>query len=214
MSRFHRVLAAAIFIALAPVFARAQAPISEPRAVTDVVVRPGDVLRLKFWPEQQYSGDYQVETSGAVAIPLLGELNIAGQSLSAVRDTVRARYRMLTTNGVVIVSLQFRVSVLGEVGRPGLYPVDATQSVFDALSQAGGPTDRADLAHVRLLRDDHVVVLDAAAALATASPVLGVLLESGDRIVVPAKSVSRLTWQNLLTVLQTAGLVFALTQHR
>lgn len=214
MSRFHRVFAAAILIALVPVFARAQTPVPEPHVVTDAVVRPGDVLRLKFWPEQQYSGDYQVETSGVVAIPLLGEINVGGQPLSAVRDTVRTRYRMLTNNGVAIVSLQFRVSVLGQVARPGLYPVDATQSVFDALSQAGGPTDRADLAHVRLLRNDHAVILDAATALATGSPMLSVLLESGDRIVVPAKSVSWLTWQNALTVLQTVGLVIALTQHR
>lgn len=214
MSHFRRVFAAAILIVLVPIFAQAQAPIPEPHVVTDVVVRPGDVLRLKFWPEQQYSGDYQVETTGVVAIPLLGELHVAGQPLSAVRDTVRQRYRMLTTDGVAIVSLQFRISVLGQVVRPGLYPVDATQSVFDALSQAGGPTDRADLAHVRLLRQDHVVLLDAATALATGSPMLSVLLESGDRIVVPTKSVNWLTWQNALTALQTIGLVVALTQHR
>jgi polysaccharide export outer membrane protein len=213
MPRSHRLFALALLLAVAPVTVRAQTSTPEPHAVTDAIVRPGDLLRLKFWPEQQYSGDYQVETSGVVAIPLLGELNVAGQQLSVVRDTIRNRYRSLTTNGVAIVSLQFRVSVLGQVGRPGLFNVDATQSVYDALSLAGGPTTQADLQRIRLLRNDHVVVLDAENAMQTGSPMLSVLLQSGDRVVVPARHITWLTWQNALTALQTIGLVVALARH-
>jgi polysaccharide export outer membrane protein len=213
MSRSACLVALALGLLLGPQRAHAQNPVPEPHAVTDIIVRPGDLLRVKLWPEQQYSGDYQVETSGMVAIPLLGEIHIAGMPLSAVRDTVRDRYRSLTTNGIAIVSLQFRVSVLGDVGRPGLYQVDATQSVFDALSQAGGATLDADLQNIRLLRNNHVVLLDAAQAMETGSPMLSVLLQSGDRIVVPAKTGTWLTWQNALTLLQTVGLVIALARH-
>lgn len=204
---------AALFALTAPAARAQQDSIPEPHAVTDVVVRPGDVLRIKFWPEQQYSGDYQVETSGIVAIPLLGELDVSGKDLAVVRTEVRNRYRAMTTNGIAIVSLQFKVSVLGAVARPGLYPVDATQSVFDALSLAGGPLNNADLSDIRLLRHDHVVVLNARQAIETGSPMLSVLLESGDRIVVPAKRVNWLTWQNALAALQTVGLIIALARH-
>jgi polysaccharide export outer membrane protein len=213
MSRSPRLLALTLLLAFAPMPVRAQSSTPEPHAVTDAIVRPGDLLRLKFWPEQQYSGDYQVETSGVVAIPLLGELNVAGQQLSVVRDTIRNRYRSLTTNGVAIVSLQFRVSVLGQVARPGLFNVDATQSVYDALSLAGGPTPQADLQRLRLLRNGHVVVLDAENAMETGSPMLSVLLQSGDRVVVPARHITWLTWQNALTALQTVGLIVALARH-
>lgn len=215
MPRSLRVVALLMGFAFAPAVVGAQNPGSppEPHVVTDVVVHPGDVLRIKFWPEQQYSGDYEVETSGVVAVPLLGELDVGGKKLSTVRTQVRNRYRALTTNGVAIVSLQFRVSVIGEVEHPGLYPVDATQTVFDALSQAGGPGPDADLAHIRLLRHDHVVILNAAAAMETGAPMLSVLLESGDRIVVPRKASTWLTWQNALSVLQTIGLIVALARH-
>ncbi len=215
MPRSLRILSLLIGFALVPAVVGAQNPTSspEPRAVTDVLVRPGDVLRIKFWPEQQYSGDYEVETSGVVAVPLLGELNVSDKTLGDVRTEVRNRYRALTTNGVAIVSLQFRVAVIGDVLRPGLYPVDATQTVFDALSQAGGPGPNADLAHIRLLRNDHVVVLNGAAAMETGTPALGIVLESGDRIVVPPKPRRWLTWQNALTVLQTIGLIVALARH-
>jgi len=154
-----------------------------------------------------------VETSGIVAIPLLGEMHVAGKPLSEVRNEVRDRYRSLTTNGVAIVSLQFRVSVLGQVARPGLYAVDATQSVFDALSQAGGPTPGADLTRVRLIRDDHVVILDAKQAEETGAPLLSILLQSGDRIIVPQQTMTWLSWQNALTALQTIGLIIALAKH-
>lgn len=212
MSRSFCLILAAVSLALPP-RAHAQNPVPEPHAVTDVILRPGDIVRLKLWPEQQYSGDYQVETSGIVAIPLLGEMHVAGKSLSEVRNEVRDRYRSLTTNGVAIVSLQFRVSVLGQVARPGLYPVDATQSVFDALSQAGGPTPGADLTRVRLIRDDHVVILDAKQAEETGAPLLSILLQSGDRIIVPQETMTWLSWQNALTALQTIGLIIALAKH-
>ena len=213
-SSLRRVACAlAIALVCAPLTLAAQATTPEPHAVTDVIVRPGDLIRVKLWPEQQYSGDYQVETTGIVAIPLLGEIPVAGQPLEAVRDTIRNRYRALTTNGVAIVSLQFRVSVLGEVGHPGLFAVDATQTVFDALSQAGGAGSRADLSHIRLLRNDHVIVLNGTEAMETGSPMLGVLLESGDRIIVPQKAYEIFTLQNALTALQTIGLIIALARH-
>ena len=88
------------------------------------------------------------------------------------------------------------------------------ESAFDALSQAGGPSANADVQHIRLLRADHVVVLDAQNAMETGSPMLSVLLQSGDRIVVPKKPFELFTLQNALTALQTIGLIVALTRHR
>ena len=213
MRRPFRLLLVCLALALPLRAARAQNLPPEPHAVTDVIVRPGDIMRVKFWPETQYSGDYQVETSGIVAMPLLGELHVIGKSLGEVRNEVRDRYRSLTTNGVAIVSLQFRVSVIGQVLRPGLYPVDATQSVFDVLSQAGGPSPSADITRIRLLRNDHVIVLNAETEIETGAPMLSVLLESGDRLVVPAKRITWLTWTNALTALQTIGLIIALARH-
>lgn len=213
MRRPFRLLIGCLALALPLRAVRAQNLPPEPHAVTDVIVQPGDIMRVKFWPEQQYSGDYQVETSGIVAMPLLGEMHVIGKSLSEVRNEVRDRYRSLTTNGVAIVSLQFRVSVIGQVSRPGLYPVDATQSVFDVLSQAGGPSANADITRIRLLRNDHVIILNAETEIETGAPMLSVLLESGDRVVVPAKRITWLTWTNALTALQTIGLIIALARH-
>jgi polysaccharide export outer membrane protein len=96
---------------------------------------------------------------------------------------------------------------------PGLFPTDASHTVFDAISVAGGFTPNASTSDIRLLRDDRVIVLNAQRALESGGADLGVLLQSGDRIVVPERETPRFTWQMALTVLQTVGLVVALTKR-
>jgi polysaccharide biosynthesis/export protein len=213
MSRLIRFAAFALACALPSVPALAQNAPPEPYAVTDVKVRVGDVLRIKLWPDQQYSGEYPVESSGEVVLPLLGEVVVAGKTVVSLRNDLRDRYRALTSGGIVVVTLVFRVSVMGDVIRPGLYASDASQTVFDILSQAGGFTPNALTSGVRLLRGDHVIILDAQRALEDGNPALGLLVQSGDHIVVPEKETPRITWQLALTVLQTVGLIIALARN-
>jgi polysaccharide export outer membrane protein len=88
------------------------------------------------------------------------------------------------------------VLVMGEVGRPGSYEIQANSRVVDAISQAGGPTVRADLAHVRLARAGQTQLLDLRSLVAgsqESGPELGAaadlaanrLLRPGDIITVP-----------------------------
>ena len=214
MARSIRAFALALLCVSAPAVLRAQNVASEPHAVTDATVRAGDVLRIKLWPDQQYSGEYPVESSGVVVIPLLGELPVAGLTVGALRTDLRERYGRLTSGGIVVVTLVFRVSVIGEVVRAGLYPADASQTVFDLISQAGGFTQNALTSGIRLVRNDRVIVLDAQRAMSDGDPALGLLVQSGDRLIVPTKETPLFTWQLALTVLQTIGLIVALARTR
>jgi polysaccharide biosynthesis/export protein len=213
MSRLIRSAAVALSCAVLSTATHGQNTPPEPHAVTDVKVRIGDILRIKLWPDQLYSGEYPVESSGDVVLPLLGEVQVAGKTVIAMRADIRDRYRALTTGEIVVINLVFRVSVMGEVLRPGLFPADASQTVFDALSQAGGFSTNALSSGVRLLRGDRAIILDAQRALEDGNPALAVLLESGDHIIVPPKETPRITWQLALTVLQTVGLIIALARH-
>jgi protein involved in polysaccharide export with SLBB domain len=213
MIRLIRPAFLAVLVGSIPTVTGAQNTPPQPRAVTEVKVKIGDVLRIKLWPDEKYSGDYTVESSGAVTVPFLGEFQAGGKTIVALRTEFHDRYEALTKGALVVVSLMFRVSVLGEVRVPGLFPADASHTIFDAISLAGGFTSNALTSDIRLLRDDHVVVLNARRAFESAGPDLGVLLQSGDRIVVPEKETPRVTWQLALTVLQTVGLIVALVKR-
>lgn len=209
--RLIRLLPALVFLLAFSTPLAAQGT-AEPRSSTGVIVHPGDLIRVRLWPDQPLSGDYPVESNGVVIVPLVGEVGVGGRTLAEARTLLRDRYAALVQNGIVSVSLVFRVSVVGAVVRPNLYVAEPTSTVLDVISQAGGLTPDADGRHIKLLRGDRVVELDGGREMTTGEPVLGIFLQSGDRLVVPVVAKPRFTWQTVTTVLQAVTLAFVLVK--
>ena len=154
-------------------------------------LRPGDVLRLRIWREPDLSGDFVVNERGEATLPKLGPVAVGGIPTDSLRSLLVGRYQAFLNNPSVEVTPLRRVSVLGAVKQPGLYPVDATMKVADVLALAGGPAPDGRQDRLELRRDGERVVarLDASALVAD-SP-----LRSGDQIYVPQKGwLSRNTW--------------------
>ena len=185
----------------------AQAPSAS--GADSLVVRPGDALRIGVWPDQSLSGEFRVESSGNVYLPVLGEVRVGGRPIDQIRADLRTRYRAMMANPVVTVTPLFRVSVLGAVLRPGLYPAEPEQTVFDAISQAGGFLPEARFEEVRLIRGGRVTVLNAREALEEGREALSLPLRSGDRIVVPARRRGMST-QTVWSAAQTVAVVVGL----
>ncbi len=99
---------------------------------------PGDGLRLRIYREPDLSGEYVVDERGVVVLPKIGEWRVTGIPADSVRGAVRAALRQfLATESIEITPFR-RVAVTGAVLKPGLYPVDPSMSVADALILAGG----------------------------------------------------------------------------
>ena len=79
----------------------------------------------------------------------------------------------------------FRVFVLGEVKKPGAYPIDAVTPVPDALILAGGTTESADIPAAYLIRGDKKMPLDLGTLIQGGDLSLNITLEPGDTVVVP-----------------------------
>ncbi len=99
---------------------------------------PGDGLRLRIYREPDLSGEYVVDERGVVVLPKIGEWRVTGIPADSVRGAIRAALRQfLATESIEITPFR-RVAVTGAVLKPGLYPVDPSMSVADALILAGG----------------------------------------------------------------------------
>ncbi len=97
---------------------------------------------------------YTVSDSGYIEIPILGKVLIAGKTMDEAISSIRKRADQFLKDATVIVKLiSFKVSVIGEVNRPGTYNNFNSQlTVLEAVSMAGDITDYGDRKRVLVLR--------------------------------------------------------------
>lgn len=163
------------------------------------VVRPGDGIFLRAWNEPMMTDTFRISAAGDVVLPYLGEVHVAGMQPDQLRDSLRAAYAEYRRNASIEVAVLRRISVLGEVTRPGLYLVDRTLTMRDLIANAGGITQQGDARRIYLIRDgQELLVRDQGVGLA------GVELQSGDQLVVARRPWLEL---NLLGVASTAAVL-------
>lgn len=161
---------------------------------------PGDVIDIDIWQEETLSGEFTVDESGTVVLPLIGARNVAGVSAQDLREQLAADYAVYLNNPSINVKLLRRITVSGEVRVPGLYTVDATLSIADLIARAGGINTDADAEKILLFRDDQRLELD----LNGATVVGEAGLRSGDRV-----SVGKRGWlgRNLPSVVGIVSII-------
>ncbi len=172
------------------------------------VLRAGDVLKVAVFRDPELTGEYLIDSQGYLQIPGLGVVQAAG--LSPVDITTRLRDQLLrrgVADPEIAVQPLIRVSVLGEVQKPGLYPVEPGTNVIQLLTISGGGSDRANLLRAHVIRDGRSYPLDLASAMAGGSPGR-IVLYSNDVLVVPRRT--GLTRENLGMVFAGAGVLLSL----
>lgn len=174
-------------------------------------VNAGDHLLIAVWPDNDLGlgGDYVVAEDGMVYLPLLGGLEVAGLTLAEVRSLLRTKYGEAIKEPVVQVTPKFPVSVLGAVGRPGLYHVTPAETLFDAISLAGGFGTGAKQREVQIIRDGSVIEVDARGTVGGGADLS---LHSGDRIIVPSPR-WRIDFRDVLFGLQSIALIITLIER-
>jgi len=153
----------------------------------DSPMRPGDVLRISVWPDDQLGGEFPVEVDGNVYLPFLGAVRAIGIPGDELRRQIREGYQAAQRNAVVTVTPLYRIGVTGSVRRPGALLVPPTDGFFDVIAAAGGFDLRARQDRVSVVRDGQVIVLNAEDAIKRGEtlPLDALTLRSGDQIIVP-----------------------------
>jgi polysaccharide export outer membrane protein len=134
------------------------------------VLRPGDGLKIAVWGEKDLNGEYLIDARGLVQIPGLGDIVVAGLTPMEVKARLSEQ---LVRRGIVTpeISVQpvIRVSVLGEVRSPGLLSVEPGTNLIHLITLAGGPTERANMKAVRVIRAGRPYEVDLQSALSGSS---------------------------------------------
>ena len=156
-------------------------------------VLPGDVLSISVWREPELQGLVIIRPDGGFSFPLVGEVDARGKTLVDLQKIVRERISKLIPDAVVTVSVQEikgnKVYVIGQVNKPGEFPVSRRIDVMQALSMAGGATAFAALSDITIIRrtesNQTVMPFRYPEVIRGKNVQQNILLEPGDIVVVP-----------------------------
>ncbi len=133
-----------------------------------------------------------VQDDGAVHLPVLGALAAEGLTLEELRQRLQEQAALYIVDPQVTVEMRRYASqrfyVLGAVRSPGVFAADGTTTLLDALAQAGGATERADLGAASVVRDGELLPIDVAEVVYRGDLARNARLRGGDLIFVPDDS--------------------------
>jgi len=142
----------------APKPAPADIPSPPPTSVPpdSYIIGAEDVLSIFVWKEPDMSKTIPVRPDGMISLPLVGEIKAAGHTPMQLQDVLATAMKKYVSDPQVTVvvekisSLSF--NIVGEIARPGYYPLTRRMTVLDAIAMAGGFKDFAKTKKVYVLR--------------------------------------------------------------
>lgn len=152
---------------------------------------------------------YEVAEDGTVALPAIGRVKVDGLSRLEAANKIQDLYgKNLIKNPIIDVKIiNLKVTVLGEVRRPGNYQlIKDNASLIDMLGEAGGITDKGNEKHVKVVRggivNPQIIELDLSDVASLSSPAM--MMQNNDVIYIEQnrKSLRNEKLQNFSTLIQ------------
>jgi polysaccharide export outer membrane protein len=146
----------------APAPATPAAPVAVPSATKphndSFVIGNDDVLAINVWKEPDISRSIPVRSDGKISLPLVGEVQAAGQTPLKLEQEIAAKLQNYISQPEVTVIVQQinsqKYNVLGQVAHPGTFVIANSPTVLDALALAGGFRDFAKQKAIYVLRQN------------------------------------------------------------
>jgi polysaccharide export outer membrane protein len=144
------------------------APLTGPSRAR-LVIGPGDLLTISVFNVPELQQTVRISDTGDAAVSLIGSMHLADMTVADAQAAIETQYRdrnLLIDPHVNILVTEYAtegVSVLGEVSKPGVYPLLGPHTLLDVISAAGGLTQLAggSVSIRRRTGEEQVVQLDA-----------------------------------------------------
>ena len=165
MAMLFTTLASGQHIAASP--AKAQPPASNPQGsgsalnagatrageksslivTKEYIIGPEDLLEITVWRNADLSKVVSVRPDGRISLPLVGDVTAVGKTPSQLTEEIANRLKEYKENPSVAIVVKevnsYSIYVLGEVGRPGKYPLKSKTTLLQGITIAGGFTPTA-----------------------------------------------------------------------
>jgi len=120
------------------------------------IIGVDDVLAINVWKEPEVSKTVPVRSDGKISLPLAGEVQASGQTPRQLELDLSRRLASYISEPEVTVIVEEvksqKFNILGQVAKPGAYPIANNSTVLDAIAQAGGFRDFAKQKSIYVLR--------------------------------------------------------------
>ncbi len=122
------------------------------------VIGNDDVLSVNVWKEPDVSRSVPVRSDGKISLPLVGEVQATGRTPLKLEQEIAAKLKNFIGEPEVTVIVQQinsqKFNILGQIARPGSYPIANASTVLDAIAVAGGFRDFAKRKSIYVLRQN------------------------------------------------------------
>ena len=125
-------------------------------ATSQFMLGPADIIHVNVWKNTDLSQTVTVGPDGFISLPLLSDIHVAGMTANELAQELSTKltsYIMNPQVTVSVVDIRSRlVYVLGQVGKPGSYPLIGPINVLQLIAQAGGLSTYANRKGITILR--------------------------------------------------------------
>jgi polysaccharide export outer membrane protein len=134
-------------------------PAASPVLPKDYVIGVEDVLHVVFWKEKELSAEVLVRPDGKISLPMLNDVPAAGMTPEQLAAAVeKAAAKFVRDPGVTVIVKEIRsrkVYVIGEVAKPGTFPLGSEMKVMQIIAEAGGFLETANKSDVTVVRTEN-----------------------------------------------------------
>jgi polysaccharide export outer membrane protein len=135
------------------------APVQGTAVPADYLIGPDDVLQVVFWQEKDLSAEVVVRPDGKISLPLINEVQASGATPADLRLSImKAASRFVTDPSLTIFVKTInsrKVFVMGQVNKPGPYPLNDSMTVLQMLATAGGLMEYAKGGKITVMRNEN-----------------------------------------------------------